>query len=220
MSHEMIPPGVGEHDAALLRRAYALQSQAEGETLYREWAATYDQTMINGLGYESPVRLATAFSAHVEWRDRPLIDLGCGTGLVARALAEHGFTAVDGLDLSPEMLGVAAATGHYHQLVVADLNAPLPFADGAYHAVLCNGTFTSGHVDAGCLDEIVRILAPGGSLAAAVHHSVWEEHGFHIGFERLVGAGQLQWVEQVEATYYSSSTTTDGRLCVLSRPNP
>jgi len=45
----------------LLARAYALRSNDPDETLklYADWAETYDQTMLDGLSYRSPQRIAT-----------------------------------------------------------------------------------------------------------------------------------------------------------------
>ena len=45
---------------ALLRRAYELDGANDEETkaLYRDWAETYDGTMIDGLGYVSPMKIA------------------------------------------------------------------------------------------------------------------------------------------------------------------
>jgi predicted TPR repeat methyltransferase len=218
MSHDaMIPPSVDAEDAELLRRAYALNSQAESEALYREWAATYDRTMIDGLGYISPQRLALLFARRVEWRHAAVLDIGCGTGLVGAELVVHGFTTLDGLDLSLEMMATAEQRGIYRRFITADLNEPLAIDDGAYGAVVCNGTFTSGHVDARCLGEIVRIVAVGGFFACAVHHAVWDDCGFSDGFARLTGSGQLADVEVFEATYYESSPKPDGRFCLFRR---
>jgi predicted TPR repeat methyltransferase len=218
MSHEhLVPPGVDERDAALLSRAYGLTGTEEGAQLYREWAATYDRTMVDGLGYISPGRLAALFASHVTWRDRPVLDLGCGTGLVAVSLATHEFSTIDGLDLSVEMMAEAERRGIYRGFVTADLTKRLPIEDGAYAAAICNGTFTSGHVDASCLDEIVRILAPGGVLACSVHLSVWDEFGFAAGFEQLTSAGTLSTVALVETPHYESSVANDGRMCIFVR---
>jgi predicted TPR repeat methyltransferase len=214
---ELIPPNVDERDALLLRRAYALSSQEEGEALYREWASSYDRTMVDGLGYIAPGLLCEAFARAVPWRDGPVLDIGCGTGLVGDELVQRGFTTFDGLDLSVEMMNEARHRGIYHELIAADLTKPLPIGDRTYRAVVCNGTFTSGHVDASCLDEIVRIIEPGGLLACAVHHSVWHALGFADAFDRLVRVGVLAMVERVAAPYYASSPGTDGRLCVFSR---
>lgn len=218
MAHdELIPPNVDEQDASLLRRAYALSSQEAGEALYREWASSYDRTMIDGLGYISPGLLCDAFARNVEWRDRRVLDVGCGTGLVGVELVRQGFATFDGLDLSVDMMNEARRRGVYGELIAADLTQPLLIEDGAYGAVVCNGTFTSGHVDASCLDEIVRVIEPGGVLACAVHDAVWDKNGFADGFDRLALTGAIVKMEVVAAPYYASSPGADGRLCVFRR---
>lgn len=212
--HPSIPEGVDPASADLLRRAYELHDTDEGQQLYREWAETYDATMVEGLGYLSPRLLVELFAQHATPGDGAILDLGCGTGLVAVELARHGFTLVDGLDLSESMMAVAARTGLYRNLLEGDLTTHLEIDTDAYAAAVCNGTFTSGHVDASCLDEIVRIIAPGGLFACAVHHSVWDALGFADGFARLEASGALMPVEIKESQYYETSHN-DGRLCVF-----
>jgi SAM-dependent methyltransferase len=108
---------------------------------------------------------------------------------------------------------VAAQHGIYRYLLEGDLTRPLSIASGEYAAVVCAGTFTSGHVDAACLDELVRILQPGGWLVCTVHHAVWEPLGFASGFARLVDAGALAPVVEANVGYYVNSSN-DGRLLV------
>lgn len=214
MTHDdLIPDGVDERDAELLRRAYALHSQDEGAELYRAWAHTYDRTMLDGLGYRSPQRLVAQFARLVPWRDQPVLDIGCGTGLVGVELARHGFDTIDGLDLSLPMMDEAIAHGRCRTAIAADLLQPLPIADGAYGAAISTGTFTSGHVGAECLDEIVRVIRPGGFVSCTVHHAVWEALGFADGFARLEDAGTLVPVEVITGGFYES-TDADGRFCL------
>lgn len=78
--------------------------------------------------------------------DTPLLDAGCGTGLVGGELVQRGFSALDGVDLSHGMLNIARSKGIYRQLEIADITRPLPFDPGSYGAVVCVGTFTAGHV--------------------------------------------------------------------------
>ena len=62
----------------LLARAYALRSNDPDETLklYADWAETYDQTMLDGLSYRSPQRIAT-LAADTEARpDARALDVG------------------------------------------------------------------------------------------------------------------------------------------------
>jgi SAM-dependent methyltransferase len=216
VSHAPIPDGVDPRSAELLRRAYSLDNVSDGQELYREWAETYDTTMLDGLGYVSP-RLVVGLAA--EMRDRivgPVLDIGCGTGLLGSELRAEGFTDVDGIDLSPAMLEVAARRGAYRTLLEADLTAVLPMADAAYGGAVCAGTFTSGHVDASCLDEIVRVLAPGAVLVCTVHHAVWHELGFDVGFERLSRSGALTELTRREVGFYDN-TSADGFLLALRR---
>ena len=197
-------------------RAYDLTDPADGQQLYDEWADTYDATMLDGLGYASPRLVVAAAAAHLASLDVPILDLGCGTGLVGAELVARGATAVDGLDLSASMMAVAAARGIYRSLIEADLTQPLPIESAVYGAVVCAGTFTSGHVDASCLDEVVRVLAAGGILACTVHHAVWTPNGFDRTFARLLASSQLRELERREIGFYDN-TDRDGLLLTLAR---
>ncbi len=212
----MIPPNVGERDAELLRRAYELSDMAESAQLYTEWAETYDLTMVDGLGYLSPTHLGELLARVVNWRDRPIADLGCGTGLVAAGLHDHGFSVFDGIDLSLAMTEVAARRGIYRQFIAADLTATLPIADNTYGAAICNGTFTSGHVGAESLPEIVRIIEPGGVLCCAVHHAVWDTMGFGTTFAEMLDNGTLAEISVTRTAFYATSTD-DGRHCAFRK---
>lgn len=96
-----------------------------------------------------------------------VLDLGCGSGYDALALAEQGFT-VSGCDISQHAIDhanqQAAAAGktiHYQQL---DIAKPLPYPDGSFNAVVCNLTlhmFSAG-VAAEIVKEVGRCLAPAG----------------------------------------------------------
>ena len=62
-------------------------------------------------------------------------DLGCGTGRTGAWLADRGVTAIDGVDLTPEMLARAPSEGVYRELVEADVAATGLDAD-AYDLVV------------------------------------------------------------------------------------
>ena len=53
-SSNRIPATVDARSAELLERAYALDNDADTRRLYRDWADTYDDTMLAGLGYLAP----------------------------------------------------------------------------------------------------------------------------------------------------------------------
>lgn len=168
-------PGAGDDDAAaMIRRARALASTDEAVALYRDWAPTYDRDVFERARVTGSARVADLLAAHLADRATVIVDLGCGTGAVGARLAEHGFGAIDGLDVSPAMLEVARAKALYRALHVVDLKRPLPAATPrGYGAAVSAGTFTSGHVGAEAVPAIAGLLAPGGVLACAVGGPLW-----------------------------------------------
>lgn len=92
-----------------------------------------------------------------------VLDVGCGTGeLLLRVLEQSPEAACAGLDLSDNMLSEARRKlGGRAELVRGDAER-LPFADGAFDAVLCNDSFHHYPNPETALGEIARVLSPGG----------------------------------------------------------
>lgn len=200
---------------ALVQRAYSVSSAEDAKTLYRDWADTYDHSMVDGLGYLTPQRTARLLAEHAESLDAQVIDIGSGTGLAGVALQAEGFTRLHALDFSPEMLAVAARRGVYNTLIEADLSTRLTMlSDNRYDAMICTGTFTHAHVGADCLAELWRILVPGGILACTVHHDVWDSSGFARTIAKMEAAGNLQTVYRQPGPYYESSERDEGDYIV------
>jgi SAM-dependent methyltransferase len=84
---------------------------------YGEWVATYEETVQDAMDVE----LLDALR-EVRWADMgTAADLGCGTGRTGAWLHERGVEAIDGVDLTPEMLAVARERGVHRRLVEADV---------------------------------------------------------------------------------------------------
>ena len=171
----------------LLARAYSLDGNDPDATLklYADWAETYDQTMLDGLSYRSPQRIASLAAMTEARRDVRVLDVGCGTGLLASYLRAEGFTRIDGLDYSAPMLAVAQRESRIDEAFLRDLNERLEMGEACYDMLVSTGTFTHGHVGAGCLPELLALLEPGGNLICTVHRDVWDDGGFGIGLQAL-----------------------------------
>lgn len=205
----------GKKPEQLLRRAYNLSGSQEALELYRDWAETYDDTMVNGLEYLTPRRTSLLLSNNLDDRHAKILDVGSGTGLAGECLASLGLSTIDALDYSAEMLAVAARKKFagkkiYNATIEADLNEILPFEDEYYDALICTGTFTHAHVGANCLGELFRVLRPGGLFACTIHRDVWEAAGFLSESTRLMDMNILGLRDMTEGKYFASDKEPQG----------
>lgn len=168
-----------------LDAAYAVSTPADCVRLYASWAANYEDDFAARMDWVMPGLVAETYVAL--GGTGPVLDAGAGTGLVGVALAQVGVSPVDGIDISPEMLSLAAAKGTYRSLSLADLTAVLPLPDAAYSGVVSAGTFTHGHVGPGAFDELLRVMRPGAIFAGSIHPDVYETGGFAAAFAAFGG---------------------------------
>ena len=150
-------------------RATGPISASEG---YALWADTWDAT-------PSPI-VALEHRMLLPWiepfRPRRAIDVGCGTGRWTAPLSAIG------IDVSPAMLAIAAnKPGLFGRLVAADA-AALPVRNASADFVLC--TLTLGHIGnpLTALNELSRILEPGGSLILTDFHPAATAAGWRRTF--------------------------------------
>lgn len=196
----------------ILDRVYAMQGPDEAERVYDEWAESYDDDTVEGMGYVGHV-VATSKLVEVT-RPGHVLDAGCGTGLVGVELAEHTDATIDGVDISQGMLDRARARGVYRKLEQADLTQRLDIEDDTYDSALCVGTFTAGHVGPEAFGELARVVRPGGYVVATVLDQVWESGGYHAYVDELAASGVVRLLE-ADVRPYRESEGVDCRLCVL-----
>jgi ubiquinone/menaquinone biosynthesis C-methylase UbiE len=111
---------------------------------------------------ETRLRPVDAALAAVPGTPAHVLDLGTGTGAVARLAAARWPAAdVTGADVSPQMVEEARrlATSARERYEVADA-AALPFAEGAFDLVALNNMIPF-------FDELARVVAPGGHVVVA-----------------------------------------------------
>jgi SAM-dependent methyltransferase len=102
---------------------------------------------------------------------RATLDLGCGEGRFARALAAEGHR-VTGVDVAPELIELARRADPGGAYAVADAEE-LPFDEGAFDLVVAFNVLSCvGNLEQ-AVAEAARVLAAGGRLCASVVHPLY-----------------------------------------------
>ena len=155
---------------ALIGAAPALDAPPSAfvEALFDQYAGSFDEALVEKLGYRVPILLEAAINATGRRRFRLARDLGCGTGLMGerlRGAVDH----LEGYDISAAMLAKAKARGVYDRLGKADLQAPPDelFASPADLVAAADVFMYLGRLD-GIVADVARMLEPGGLFAFSV----------------------------------------------------
>jgi SAM-dependent methyltransferase len=109
-----------------------------------------------------------------------VLDVGCGSGRLTVALAAAGHT-VTGIDVNDRQLTVgrqrAADAGAGVRFLHADMNQPLPFADGAFTAAVSRLSLMIAADPPATLREVARTVRAGGRIVtgiwASAEENVW-----------------------------------------------
>jgi SAM-dependent methyltransferase len=132
----------------------------------------------------------------LEQEPSAVLEVGCGPGLLAQALADASGVRVTAIDISERMVELARSRGVDAQ--VADVQT-LPFDDASFDAVIA--AWMLYHVPdlSRGLSEISRVLRPGGKLFAVTNGDghlaeLWDLIGlgrYSLGFSSENGAELL-----------------------------
>ena len=142
-----------------------------------------DRRLFDGIaqGYEGPAQVFSLFQ-YRRWRrflvsrlrlgpQDLVLDVGTGTGLVARDIAKRTGCRVVGVDLADRMIGQAHRDVQAHGLaprvsLLKGCAESLPFADHSFDAVAFTFLYRYIENPQDILGELTRVLRPGGQMAS------------------------------------------------------
>lgn len=178
--------GATLHLMRLGAEAMGEMPEAYLRTLFDQYAPEFNRALLETLNYRGPrvlrdaVREVLAREARVE-RFRRAIDLGCGTGLAARAFARTAGEII-GYDLSPGMIEQARGLALYDRLEVADMVQALRGeADASADLIFSADAVVYLSDLAPLLSEAARVLTADGLFACTLET--------HDGDGVILGAG-------------------------------
>lgn len=184
--------------------------------LYDEWSHSYENDLLNNLGYTAHIIASNALANLLPDREASIIDIGCGTGLVAQELARIGFTAIDGIDISQNMADRAKAKMVYQNLLIGDMNSLTVVDDQSYDAAICAGSFAPGHLGPQSYREIIRFVRPGSPIVIFMNgvHFVGDSYEAYI--QALEQEG-LWACLSISEHNYMSALERPGRLIITRK---
>ncbi|NWV24093.1 MET27 protein, partial [Origma solitaria] len=231
----MVLPAAVRDRVAAVHRGSALSERLR---LYDGWAARYEQVPgtprprerrgprlspltavspqdVAALEYRAPhlaaASLAFAFPAPPE--GARLLDVACGTGLVAQELHRRGFRCLHGVDGSAGMLERARSTGLYRELRLCVLGRePLPAPAEHYDAVTLVGALGEGQVPSTVLPELLRVTKPGGFLCLTTRSNpsnLRYKEGLEAALGQLEQSGAWQKLLAQEVECWERATTEE-----------
>ena len=164
---------------------YKITTSDELLKYYQRWTKEnkYDQDMVD-LDYVAPKEAVLLLKKYKLNNKCKILDAGCGTGLVGVELKKNGYSNIEGVDFSQNMLD-QIPKGIYQKIDKIDLNKPLKFKTDMFDAVMCVGTFTYGHVKPKALHELIRIINNGGLICFSINEGIYEKYGFDKKIKEL-----------------------------------
>ena len=192
------------------RELLATPKTAEGaQDLYDRWASTYDESL-QSWGYEAPqvaAKILSCVADKLELSKHSLAyDAGCGTGQCGEKLRNEGFTNLTGSDISNASLEYIKEhkRGVYQELVVSDLEKPLPFASDRFTFVSCVGVMSYVSNFGMLFEEWIRVTKPGGLIVFTHNTKYWEEDldGVQSKVTQLEEKGKLMRLAVTEPMEY------------------
>lgn len=181
-------PGDRDDIVAQTPEIWGAAYSTDSSTVERDYdtfarTGTYDETF-DEWGYVGPTTAAAILRNYVPVEAR-VLDAACGSGLTGTALHRLGYRRITGIDISAELLELAARTGAYERVERVDMQVfPLPFADDEFDAVEFIGALTYFETSE-ILRELCRVVRPGGHVVFSQRDDIMRDRDYQRELDAL-----------------------------------
>ena len=175
-------------------KGIALNESSAVRDYYDRWTTSYEAD-VEGWGYNAPSVAAGLLAERVD-TNAQILDAGCGTGLVGRALKAKGFHDVVGVDISSDSLDIAAKSQAYRALTEVDFsNPPTSLLEASFEAIVSVGVLSYLTDVEGSLREFARIAEPSGTIIVTERTDLFDERNTGAAFDALEADGTWEIVK-------------------------
>ena len=130
-----------------------------------EFFDKYAPTWDNGCEPNSPAREAVAFIAGVSGKN--VLDIACGTGVMFPEYIEAGAKSITGVDLSPEMVRIAAEKFSDYENIEIICEDVLALENDLFDTVILYNGYPHFLYKESLVKKVSELLVPGGRFTVA-----------------------------------------------------
>ena len=188
---------------------------------YDELCINYEAIYLKA-GFHDPLKCAELTNETYELVGKPkdqveVVDMGCGTGLVGKYLADMGFKNIVGIDASKGMLVECETSkpGVYKELVELFLGSPDTYPENLrdrFDVVTASGILADNHLDNSVFEEFLLTLKKGGLAAFATRTEYLTKYGYGEYMTRLENEGKWKKVKEITFDRYDQLGEAVGRF--------
>lgn len=179
--------------------------------MYNEFAKIYDR--LQEIDYNSFIDYYKKIFEKFNLSPSLMLDLGCGTGNITIPLAEHGYDMI-GIDLSEEMLGIAADKAREKNLDILFLNQDMTEFElyGTVDAAICSLDGVNYLTNDGDLENLFSLiknyLNPDGIFIFDINSE--------YKLKNILGENTFVYDEGDTYCVWSSSYDSEDKICCFS----
>lgn len=149
----------------IMKKAYNCKTNNDIIQLYDKLGGDCQTVLLDG-GYDAPNSISVAMNKVID-KNSLILDVGCGTGLLAEYLKIHGFYNIEGMDVLESMVNICKRKKLYKNVICQDARKSQDELNEKYDVVVGCGMFTVAHLNPKYLINLFNWIKKGGVMIAS-----------------------------------------------------
>jgi len=210
--------------SATTRAKPVKKSTKSRELNYAEWAPPTDERFDVDPENVLAQRIAEIVTQETAGQLLEVVDIGCGSGALGRALGESSpQLQIDGIDISKSLLALAEKALRnnrapcYREVLDADLTKPIYFAANHYDMLVSSGLFAPGLLGASDLVAMVQSVKARGRLIVGIDKSHFDNAAFKIVIQEAIWDKTITEPTYTEVETFDASSDRFGTKALIAQ---